>query len=204
MRSRSFAVAGLLLSGLALAGCGFFGGGGGREAKRLVCPGSYVAPDADKLAVFKPNSDAKLDNVLYGVRVAAITSRCERADQGLVVQSKIDFQLVANDANIRTGSFVYFVSLVDAQQNILAKQDYTLPFEFDPRHRNLTLHEDFVEHVPLIDVSTGGNYAVVVGLQLTAEQLAFNRAGSRPPSLSVQPKQAVPPKPDDKPLPPRP
>jgi len=200
MSLRPLAAAFLVLGGLALSGCGWFGGS--REAQRLVCPGSYVAPDADKLAVFRPNSDAKLDNVLYGVRLASISSRCERADKGLTVLSKVEFQLVANDGNVRNGSFVYFVSLVDAQQNILTKQAYNMPFEFDPRHRNLTLHEDFAEHLPLLNVSTGGNYAVVVGLQLTPDQLEFNRAGSHPPSLSVPPKQAIPP--NEKPLPPRP
>jgi hypothetical protein len=184
-----------VLGAVTLSACGLFGGG--KEAQKLVCPGSFVAPDADKLAMFRPGGEATLENVLYGVRVTNIASRCVRADKGLTVSSRVDFQLVANDSTVRTGSFTYFVSVVDAQQNILTKQVYSMPFEFDPRHRNLDEHEELVEQLPLVNVATGGNYAIVVGLQLTPEQLQFNRAGSRSPAIAVQPRPnpSIPPSP---------
>jgi len=190
MRSQHrFGVALLLLGAFVLSGCGMFGGG--REQKRLVCPGSFVAPEIDKLAVFKPGTERRIENVLYGVQIAGINSRCERGEKGIVVSSRIEFRIIDNDPSARTGSFAYFVSVVDAEQNILTKQVYTIAFELDSRQGSMTKREELTERLPLLDVSTGGNYAVVVGLQLTPEQVEFNRAASRPPTQAPLPP--VPP-----------
>jgi len=186
--------AALLLTGAVavLSGCGFFGGGG---EKKLVCPASFVAPDADKQAVFKPGG-ATLKDVRYGIEITGVKSACVRADKGLAVDTKVGFHLVATDPSVRAGSFQYFVSIVDGQQNILTKKIYSMPFEFDARMRDLNRQDELIESLPLLNPGTGGDYAVVVGLQLTPEQLQFNRVGSRPPALSVQPAPvSIPPKP---------
>jgi hypothetical protein len=179
-------VAGILL----LSGCGMFGG---KETK-LVCPLSTMAPDTNLLAVFRPGTEPRLENVLYGVEIASFDSKCERVDKGLMVKSKIVFKLASNDKSLRNGSFSYFVSVVDGEQNILTKQVYAYPFEFDPRYRTLERTEDLVEDLPLRNVSTGGSYAILVGLQLTPEQLAFNRDAKQKSSSSpVPPVVSLPP-----------
>ncbi|HEX4111474.1 MAG TPA: hypothetical protein VH020_02975 [Stellaceae bacterium] len=179
----------LMAGAFALSGCGWFGGG----EKKLVCPGTYIAPDTDKEAVFKPGGTT-LKDVSYGVQVASVKSECQRGEKGLIVDTKVGFRLVSNDPRLRTGDFEYFVSIVDAQQNILTKQTYRMPFEFGPRLEAMTKQDELIENLPLNDSGTGGNYAVVVGLQLTAAQLEFNRASSRPPTMSLRPSVAMPTK----------
>jgi len=176
----------IAVAAIAVSGCG----GGGQK---FACPVSFVAPDADKVAVFKPGGGTELGNVSYGVKLSQVESKCDRADKGIVVTTKVNFRLVSNDPTLRAGSFTYFVSVVDGQQNILTKRTYEIPFEFDARARSLEKSDDLIEKLPLLNVATGNNYAIVVGLQLTAEQLEFNRAASRPPSLSVPPSQSIRP-----------
>ncbi len=166
--------------------------GGGGSAK-LTCPTSFVAPDADKVAVFKPGGGTQLADVSYGIKVIAVNSKCDRADKGLIVNTKVDFRLVSNDPALRTGSFTYFVSVVDERQNILTKRTYTMPFEFGSNLHDLQKSDALIEKLPLLNVATGNNYAIVVGLQLTPQQFEFNRASSAPPSLPVPPSQAIPP-----------
>jgi len=176
---------------LALSGCGWIGGGGNRQ--KMVCPGSFIAPDADKVAVTRPGATAtNMKDVLYAVRIDSIDSKCERADKGLSVRTSLQFTLAANDPGVRTGSFDYFVSIVDAHQNILTKKTYSVPFEFDPRRRQITTPETLIETLPLLNPGSGGNYAVVAGLEMTKEQLDFNRHGHaaatpEPAPVSVPP-----------------
>lgn len=183
--------AGVLAGALLLTACGIMGS---REAK-LVCPASFIAPDTDKLAEFKPGGST-LRDVEYGVQISSINSKCERADHGMVVNTKIAFRIVANDPTVRRGTFQYFVSVVDGQQNILTKRTYVVPFELDVREHSMNRADELVENLPLLNTSTGGDYAVVVGLQLTEAQLKFNRAGSRPPSIAIAPtgSVAIPPR----------
>ena len=55
-------------------------------------------------AVFKPGGTT-LNDVRYGVQIAAVNSRCGRADKGLTVDTKVLFRLVATDPSMRTCSF---------------------------------------------------------------------------------------------------
>jgi hypothetical protein len=185
MRNRRGVAALVLTGAFALSGCGMFGGG----EKKFVCPASFIAPDAGKEAVFKPGGRT-LSDVSYGVEIAAIKSGCARTDKGLSVDTKLSFELAAEDPAIETGSFEYFVSIVDGQQHILTKHVYVLPFEFDPRRRNMTRQDELIENLPLRNDMSGGNYAVVVGLQLTPAQLEFNRAGNRGPAMSLPAEKA--------------
>ena len=188
MRNPRYAAALVLTGAFALSGCGMFGGG----EKKVVCPASFIAPDAGKEAVFKPGGTT-LRDVSYGVEIASIKSGCARADKGgLTVDTKLSFELVAEDPAIETGSFEYFVSIVDGQQHILTKHTYVLPFEFDPRQRSMTRQDELIENLPLRNDMSGGNYAVVVGLQLTPAQLEFNRAGNRGPAMSLPAAKARP------------
>ncbi len=177
----------IMAAAFELSGCGWFGGS--KEAK-LVCPPTFTAPDADKMAVFNAGGTA-LNDVRYGVEIADIASKCDRADKGLTVDTKVSFRVVSNDKTLRTGSFQYFVSVADGYKNILTKRTYTVPFEFDARMHDLTTHDELFENLPLRDVSTGGNYAVIVGLQLTEAQLQFNRAAARRPTIAVPPTVSV-------------
>ena len=185
----SRAGAGFLALSLALlaSGCSLFGGGG--EGKAMVCPATFAAPDADKFATFRPGGAGTIADVRYGVKVQSVTSKCERADKGILVKTHVEFVLVAPDITVRTGQFSYFASVVDARQNILTKDTYTLPFEFDPHARQMTIEDDLIEQLPLRDVTTGGNYAIVIGLQLTQEQLDFNRR-SNAPAVNASPVPA--------------
>jgi len=183
--------AGVAAGALMLASCGIMGS---REAK-LVCPASFIAPDTDKLAEFKPGGTT-LRDVEYGVQIASINSKCERADHGLLLRTKVSFRIVANDPAVRRGTFQYFVSVVDGKQNILTKRTYVMPFELDVREHATNRADELVENLPLLNTATGGDYAIVAGLQLTEAQLKFNRAGSRPPSIAIAPATsvAIPPK----------
>jgi hypothetical protein len=183
----------LVATALTVAGCGMFGGS--KEAK-LVCPVSFIAPDADKLAAFNPGG-VTLSDVRYGVIIDAVNSRCSRADHGIIVDTKVEFRLVSRDPSLRNGNFVYFVSVVDSNHDILTKRTYTVPFEFGPRLQQLTKNDELIENLPLHDVGTGGSYAVVVGLQLTEAQLRFNRAAAHSPAVALPPAApvALPPRP---------
>lgn len=187
MRHALVGAAIVMAAGFALSGCGWFGGS---KESRLTCPVTFTAPDADKMAVFNPGGTT-LNDVRYGVQIADVQSKCDRADKGLTVDTKVSFHVVSNDRTLRTGSFQYFVSVVDGYKNILTKRTYTVPFEFDARMHDLNRHDELFENLPLRDVGTGSNYAIIVGLQLTEAQLEFNRAAARRPTVSVPPNVSV-------------
>ena len=63
----------------------------------------------------------------------------------------------------------------------LTKEDFTLQVEFGPRQNQIRISDEISEHLPVRDPASARNYSIVVGLQLTPEQLELNRKRGQAP-----------------------
>jgi hypothetical protein len=170
-------VAGAALSGLLalLPACS-----GGSDSKptvgKLACPVAITAPNLDAYTVFRPGATtANPEDIVFGIKLVSVRSTCKNETGGLRVITNISFIAVRNDPELRLGDFTYFVAVADARQNVVAKQNFALRVDFAPRQKQMRIGEEITEHLPLTDLSLGGQFAVVVGLQLSQQQLDLNR-----------------------------
>lgn len=156
-----------------LAGCSWFGGGETRN--KLACPATTIVPDLDALTVLRPGGGNTPDDIRFGVKLVAVNSNCEGEKVGIRTDTRMTFMVARNDPDLKQGQFTYFIAVTDGQHNILAKQDFTLRVEFAERQNQMRVFDDISEHLPVRDLSTGNSYVIIVGLQLTPEQLELNR-----------------------------
>lgn len=168
MRALVVSVAGGLLAAL-LAGCSSSG------VSKLVCPMAMVAPDLGSYAAFGPGPGRNLSDILVGAKFEGVSNTCHRDDGGIGIETKIILNAVRSSPDLHQSSVPFFVALVDAQRNIVAKKTFDLVVEFVPRQSFRKYQESITEHLPLSDTALGGNYAVVIGFQLTPDQLHYNR-----------------------------
>ena len=155
-----------------LASCSWFGGG---DKQSLTCPTTFIAPDLDSLTLLRPGGGTGPADIRFGVKLFSAKSTCAGEKVGLRTDTDMNFVVARNDPDLKQGQFTYFVAIADGQQNILTKQDFTLQVEFAPRQNQMRISDAISEHLPLRDVAAGKNYSIVVGLQLTPEQLELNR-----------------------------
>lgn len=160
---------------LLLAGCG--------TERYKNCPSTSVIVDTSIATVFK-KPDAPLDasNILYTVEVSGVGSTCDVDKQALSSASAVNITFRATRAP--NGGAVhykipYFVAISQADR-LLAKKVYTADFAFEPGQTTA----EFVGAADNVDVSAGRDkktfdYVILVGLQLTKEQLDYNRASGR-------------------------
>jgi hypothetical protein len=165
-----------------LAGCSWFGGGSDKNADELACPTAFIAPGTNAYRVFRPGGGTGLADIQFGVKLTSVKSTCKREKDGIVVDTVNSFVAVRNDPDLRQGDFTYFVAVADGQQNILTKRNFTLRVEFDTRQKEMRMVDTIVEHLPLRKVSAGRSYGIVVGLQLSQQELDFNRRQAAPPA----------------------
>lgn len=164
----------LPLGALALvAGCSWFGGGD--EKDKVTCPGALIAPGLDAYTVFRPGGGNSAADIQFGVKLVSVKATCKPEKGGLLVDTVLTFRAARNGEEVNQGDFSYFVAVADAQQNILSKQTFTLRVQFDRRQKDLRLVDDIIERLPLRNLANGNNYGVVVGMQLSQEQLDLTR-----------------------------
>jgi hypothetical protein len=181
---RRAAVPGALV--LALAACS----GGTKSTGKLVCPTPLIAPELDAAAQWRPGGNGPED-ISFGVKLLSVNTVCRTEKIGLSADARITFVAARTDPAVKRGDFAYFIAVADAQRNILNKKEYKVSVEFAPRQNQLEVSDLVAVGLPVRDLSSGGKYLIIVGLQLTPEQLEFNRKQEQAP-----PKQEpAPPKP---------
>lgn len=141
-----------------------------------ACPHLIPAPGADSIVLFGPGGHERKD-VIVGGKFYSATATCTRESVGLAVNAEIEFYAERVNLFVKDTSFPYFVALIDPQEHVLAQESYQVPIEFHPGESyRRTYAEKITIHLPVRNRAAANNYAVVIGFQLTPDQLAFNRA----------------------------
>ncbi len=165
------AYAALALALSVLSGCS-----SSEKRAEMGCPKLMPAPGADRIALFGPGGHAAKD-VLVGGKITDLTGKCRRDKVGIVLNAEIRFYAERADMGMKDATFPYFVALVDPDEHVVVEEGFKYPFPFLPGESyRLLPAEKITVHVPVKTLSQGNAYTVLVGFQLTPDQLAFNRS----------------------------
>jgi hypothetical protein len=143
------------------------------------CPSALIAPNLDSYTVARPNATNPQD-IQFGVKLASANASCRPEKGGVRVDTAISFVAIRTDPQFRNGDFTYFVAIADRAQNIVAKENFALRIDFAQKQDRMRVTDTITEHLPLKDPASAGSYVVLVGLQLSQQQLDSNRQRNAP------------------------
>jgi hypothetical protein len=165
----------LLASALALSGCG------SSAPKGFICPAAAALIDAGSLSVMSPGST----QVLYRVDITSVGTACDDdVDRNRIV-ARIGINFVAtrpSGGGAAQYTVPYFVGLSQSGTTIVDKKLYAAQVTFAPGQRNASFSDRIGSYVivPAADKKST-DYEMLVGLQLTRDQLDYNRRAGRYP-----------------------
>ena len=96
---------------------------------------------------------------------------------------KMEITLIMRATNgpaARPGPIIlpYFVSVTDAEKNVLNKAAFEVAVDFPKtRSRQLVTDAPVKLEIPIAKGQTGAEYGIFIGYQLTREELQYNRSG---------------------------
>ena len=163
-----FSAVPLRLLALAAAGCS-----SDNNVGKLSCPwpSSRRTSTATPCCARRHHRRPIPTDIAFGVKLTSVQSSCRRRPQASASRRCSNFVIARNDPALRHGDFAYFVAVADARENILAKQNFALRVNFALRQKEVRVVEEITEHLPVKNVGIVGSYGVIVGLQLSQEQL---------------------------------
>ena len=147
------------------------------------CPEVTVLPEAATVTRFRDGPGRDIIDEVFSGAVFDIQMGCEHdidEDTGegslsMAVVMVIEAERGAANRD-RRAIFRYFVSLTDPSRKIIAKETFDMPSVFPGNHNRMLLSDEPVSlEIPLKKGMTGANFHVVVGFQLTREDMEFNR-----------------------------
>lgn len=170
----------IAVSVLAVAGCS----SDDQPPPERICPRISALGDANMLTKFAVGAGKDLTDVDHEIRIVDIRYSCtfvedENKNPILAVAVAPIFEADRGPANSnRQARFDYFVAIADPQRTILNKQEFDLLVTFPGNRSRVTVSPDdppVTIDIPPVAGRSGPDYHVFVGLQLTPEELEYNR-----------------------------
>jgi len=153
------------------------------EKKKNIgpCPAALVLWDAARKVEI--HGAEKYDNVGFTAEVLGTRSFCKYSgNRPLTADLKIDMAFGRGPAAVGdTKEYKYFISVVRKNLAVIDKQIFSVNVHFKPGQSIVRRTERFGKIViPRAKENTSGtNFEIIVGLELTPEELAFARSGKR-------------------------
>jgi len=164
-----------LLAGL--AGCG----GGDLNAFPPACPRAAILGDTADLTRYRPDRAGQggqdLTDMVFDGRITGVSGKCVRGEEDtLNVTATIDMELMRGPAMVgRSGEVPFFVAVTEGQR-VLEKRVFRIKAEFPANTDRLRLTSEPVNLVlPIEPGKSGAAYDLLVGFQLSPDELALNR-----------------------------
>lgn len=154
-----------------LSGCGALT----REAPG-PCPPIVAVDDASSMTRFTPGG-TDLTDVLFEVGVDDVRYGCEYdGKQAINLDATVVLIGSRGPANTTgTADFSYFIAVATTDRQILARQDFPVSIPFRGNLTRVRLTDSVQMRIPLQEGQTGANYRIFIGLDITEEELSYNR-----------------------------
>ncbi len=153
------------------------------DKQMKVCPRVAVLSEAGKITRFQPGPGRDILDIDFQGDIGDIVASCEYPDakkgvRRVTVQVAPVFVFSRGAANReQTIDFTYFVSVV-RDGEILSKQQFDAQTQFIANRARIIVRDDnppITIDIPLPYKAAEYEYEVLVGFQLTAEELAYNQ-----------------------------
>lgn len=146
------------------------------------CPAVSSLVETSIATVFKSTTSTDPANILYTVEVVQVHGSCSVDKQANNSSSSVDITFRATrgpSGAAATYKVPYFVAISQSDR-ILAKKIYSVDVAFAPGETTATV----TDTIDQANVNAGKDlktfdYMILVGLQLTKEQLQYNRTSGR-------------------------
>jgi hypothetical protein len=165
----------LAVAALSLAGCGAF-----NTERPPPCLPVVVLRDAAQLVNYRPGEGRDLTDVVAQARFTRFATKCDYSAGEVEVELLLDIMIEQGPAATdRVARVPYFVAIIDTDQKILAKEVFQSIAQMPEGQRRAIVREETEQVIPIASVDDRIRYEIMIGFQLTEEQLEENRKRQR-------------------------
>ena len=146
------------------------------------CPFVKSLYDAARYVEFKDGREASA-NVGFSGEIQGISAGCSYKDEEPIeVTMEVLFEMGKGpQADGRSKTYRYWVAVTDRNRTVLAKETFDLPVTFPEGEDRVYVTEQIGSiTIPRASMATSGsNFEVLIGFEVTPQMAAFNRDGKR-------------------------
>jgi len=146
------------------------------------CPYVKALYDAARYVEFKENKEASA-NVGYTGEIQGVSAGCRyKEDEPIQMAMEVLFEFGKGPtAQAGQKTYHYWVAVTDRNREVLARQDFDMKVDF-PAGQDRVYRREAINDIVIpraTATTSGANFEVLIGFDVTPEQAAFNREGKR-------------------------
>lgn len=146
------------------------------EPEVRPCPKAVVLTDAARQTKFT-GQGRDLTDVLFEASIQTGRLVCEYDENVLDVDLQVQVIATRGPANSdRLANLSYFVAVTRTDETILARESFDIAIPFPGNRTRVSGLEEIGQVITLVGDEDGGDYRIYVGLDLSREELEYNRA----------------------------
>lgn len=152
-----------------------------RRANAGPCPYVKVLYDAARFVELADFSRPSAASVGFTGEIEGVTADCVYRESDPI---RLDFNILFNlgkgpQASGDGRTYRYWIAVTERNSAVLAKEYFDLPVNFEGQ-TTTSVHQAQTIVIPRADATTSGNnFEVLIGFDVTPEMAEFNRSGSR-------------------------
>ena len=154
---------------------------GGNKNSRPPCPKTFLLKNANSLTYFRSGPTQDVTDILAEIAIIDFTGECiynkkrTRAHMNL----KLTFDIKRGPADKKKEThFQYFVAIPKFHPAPKGKNIFPLRAQFKGSKTRIKMLDEVSIQIPIRKNSAVDQYSVYIGLQLTSQQLKYNRSES--------------------------
>jgi hypothetical protein len=141
-----------------------------------ACPRASIIGEGASVTKFREGTGRDLTDVVAQAQIVDVAVECDYDRRGVDVALQVAIAATRGPADrSRVAEFDYFVAVADPQRNILAKEVFRVQFKFAPNEQRVGTVDEIEPRIPLKSRADGVEYQIIVGFQLTPEEIEWNR-----------------------------
>lgn len=172
--------AGLVLgTALLVSGCGWWSGEDRETVVERGCPNAGILTDAQHLVEYRPGGGRDITDVAYSWELLDAAAICKYDDNIVDVDYALSLSVsLGPAATLSVVKAPIFVAITRSGDSVVQKSIFEADVEFELGQRTAVYTRMFEGLEFDVGEDDGGIYDVVVGFQLTPEQVRENRSKS--------------------------
>lgn len=145
------------------------------------CPQIEIVDDLSSLSDFSSPKSPSRKNLISRIDIKSAESTCKLASKSAIIDLKVIFQgsLGPKGRNDKSEkpffSYPFFIVVTTPTGKILAKEIFAASMTFTSGEDRHTYFEQLRQIIPINSKEQAYRYRVLIGFQVTPDQLAYNR-----------------------------
>ena len=162
------------------------------------CPRVEVVDDLRTATDFADAGNMSATNLVSKADIARVESACAYDENTVTVDLSLTFAGTLGPQADTTGSkktfmtYPFFVAVTSPSGDILAKEVFSANLTYDPGQTAQTYFDKMRQVIPVESQNRGSRHKILVGFQLSPDQLAYNRENAKKTAL-IEDKTQQPP-----------